>query len=59
MAKNLGARVIGTVGSEDKARLAREAGADEIIVYTQQDFAAETKRLALSSATELTVSAQV
>jgi NADPH2:quinone reductase len=45
MAKNIGARVIGTVGSEAKAKLAREAGADDVIIYTQQDFEAETKRL--------------
>lgn len=45
MAKQLGARVIGTAGSEEKAKLAREAGADEVIVYTQQDFEAETKRI--------------
>jgi len=45
MAKQIGARVIGTVGSEEKAKVAREAGADEVIVYTQQDFEAETKRL--------------
>jgi NADPH:quinone reductase len=45
MAKNVGARVIGTVGSEEKARLARDAGADEVINYNQQDFATETKRL--------------
>ncbi len=45
MAKRLGARVIGTVSTEEKARLAREAGADEVILYTQQDFAAEVKRL--------------
>jgi len=45
MAHNLGARVIGTVSTEEKARLAREAGADEIIFYTQTDFEAETKRL--------------
>jgi NADPH:quinone reductase len=45
MAKSLGARVIATVGTEDKARLAKEAGADEVIIYTQQDFEAETKRL--------------
>jgi len=44
-AKNLGARVIGTVGSEEKAVLAREAGADDVIIYTQTDFEAETKRL--------------
>ena len=45
MAKMRGARVIGTAGSEEKARLARDAGADEVIVYTQQDFEAEVKRL--------------
>jgi NADPH2:quinone reductase len=45
MAKNIGARVIGTVGSQEKAKLAREAGADETILYTEQDFEAETKRL--------------
>ena len=45
MAYNIGARVIGTVSTEEKARLAREAGADEIIFYTQTDFEAETKRL--------------
>jgi NADPH2:quinone reductase len=45
MAKDLGARVIGTAGSDEKAKLAREAGADEVIVYTRQDFEAETKRL--------------
>lgn len=45
MAKRLGARVIGTVSTEEKARLAREAGADEVILYTQTDFEAETRRL--------------
>jgi NADPH2:quinone reductase len=45
MAKNIGARVIATVGTDDKARLAKEAGADDVIVYTRQDFEAETKRL--------------
>ena len=45
MAKHLGARVIGTVGSSAKAQLAREAGADEVIIYTEQDFEAETQRL--------------
>src|SRR5437764_9343624 len=45
MAKDLGARVIGTAGSEEKAKLARDAGADEVIIYTKQDFEAETKRL--------------
>lgn len=45
MAKNIGARVIGTAGSEEKAKLARDAGADEVILYATQDFEAETKRL--------------
>lgn len=45
MAHVIGGRVIGTVSSEDKARLARQAGADEVIVFTQQDFEAEVKRL--------------
>jgi len=45
MAHNLGARVIATVSTEEKAKLARAAGADEIILYTQTDFESETKRL--------------
>ena len=45
MAHNIGARVIATVSTEEKAKLARDAGADEIIFYTQTDFEAETKRL--------------
>jgi len=45
MCKLRGARVIGTTGTEEKAQLAREAGADEVIVYTQQDFETETRRL--------------
>jgi NADPH2:quinone reductase len=45
MARNIGARAIGTAGTEEKAKLAREAGADEVILYTQKDFEAETKRL--------------
>ncbi len=45
MAKRRGARVIGTVSTEEKARLARQVGADEVILYTQADFEAETKRL--------------
>lgn len=44
-AKHLGARVIGTTSSEEKARIAKEAGADEVILYTQQNFATEVKRL--------------
>jgi NADPH2:quinone reductase len=45
IAKLRGARVIGTVSTEDKARLARQAGADDVIVYSQQDFEPEVKRL--------------
>jgi NADPH2:quinone reductase len=45
MAKMRGARVIGTVSTQEKAKLAREAGADETINYTTQDFEAEVKRL--------------
>ena len=45
MAKMVGARVIGTVSTEEKATLARGAGADEVILYTQQDFEAEARRL--------------
>jgi NADPH:quinone reductase len=45
MAHAIGARVIGTVSSDDKAKLAREAGADEVIVFTKQDFEAEVKQL--------------
>jgi len=45
MAKRAGARVIGTVSTEDKAKLAREAGAHDVILYTREDFEAEVKRL--------------
>jgi NADPH2:quinone reductase len=45
MCHNIGARVIATVSTDEKAKLAREAGADEIILYTQSDFEVETKRL--------------
>jgi NADPH2:quinone reductase len=45
IAKRRGATIFGTVSTEEKARLAREAGADDIILYTQTDFAAEIKRL--------------
>jgi NADPH:quinone reductase len=45
IAHNLGARVIGTVSTDEKAKLAREAGADDVILYTQVDFETETKRL--------------
>lgn len=45
MAKARGARVLGTVSTEEKAALAREAGADEVILYTREDFVEATKRL--------------
>lgn len=45
MARAIGARVIGTVSSAEKEKLAREAGADEVVVFTQQDFESEVKRL--------------
>jgi len=45
MAKMLGARVLGTTSTDAKAELARQAGIDEIIFYTRQDFEAEVKRL--------------
>ena len=45
MAKMLGARVIGTAGSPEKAKLARKDGADEVILYRDRDFAEETRRL--------------
>ncbi len=45
MARAIGARVIGTASSKEKAKIAREAGADEVIVFTHQDFEAEVKSL--------------
>lgn len=45
MAKQAGARVFGTVSTEEKATLARDAGADAVILYSQQDFETEVKRL--------------
>jgi NADPH2:quinone reductase len=45
IAKKRGARVIGTVGSAEKAQIARDLGADEVILYNETDFEAETKRL--------------
>jgi NADPH:quinone reductase len=45
MAKRIGACVIATAGTEEKAQLAREAGAEDCIIYTQADFETETKRL--------------
>lgn len=45
IAKRRGARVLGTVSTEEKARLARDAGADEVILYSRVDFGTEVKRL--------------
>jgi NADPH2:quinone reductase len=45
MAKKIGGRVIATAGTAEKAQLARDAGADECIIYTEADFESETKRL--------------
>jgi NADPH2:quinone reductase len=45
MAHNIGAHVIGTVSTEEKAKLARDAGADDLILYSKSDFESETKRL--------------
>jgi NADPH2:quinone reductase len=45
MAKNIGARVFGTVSTAQKARIAKEAGADETILYTEQEFDVEARRL--------------
>jgi NADPH2:quinone reductase len=44
IAKSRGARVLATVGSDAKAQLAREAGADEVVIYTREDFAAAAKK---------------
>ncbi|MFH1560417.1 MAG: quinone oxidoreductase [Chloroflexota bacterium] len=45
MAKSLGAQVIATVSTEEKAKLASEAGADHVIIYTVEDFEEEVKRI--------------
>ncbi len=45
MAKNIGARVFGTVSTREKAKIARESGADETILYTEQEFDVEARRL--------------
>jgi NADPH2:quinone reductase len=45
MAKGRGARVIGTVSTKEKAELARSFGADDIVLYTEQDFETEVRRL--------------
>jgi NADPH:quinone reductase len=54
-AKHLGARVLGTTSTEEKARIAKEAGADEIIIYTKQDFVSEVKRLTNAHGADLII----
>ena len=53
MARQCGARVFGTVSTDDKAALAQEAGADEVILYTRQDFEAEVKRLTVGKGVQV------
>jgi NADPH2:quinone reductase len=47
--------VIGTVSTEAKARTARTAGADHVILYTEQDFVAETKRITKGQGVDLII----
>ena len=54
MGKRRGARVIGTVSTEEKAALARDAGADDVVLYTRTDFETETKRLTGGSGVNVT-----
>lgn len=54
-AKYLGAKVFGTVSSQEKAKIAKEAGVDEIILYTEQDFATEIKRLTNNHGADLII----
>jgi NADPH2:quinone reductase len=54
-AKHLGANVIGTVSTEAKARTARTSGADHVIVYTEQDFTAEAKRITKGRGADLII----
>jgi NADPH:quinone reductase-like Zn-dependent oxidoreductase len=55
IAKMLGARVITTTSTDEKAKRARELGADEVINYTTQDFVAETKRLTNKKGVDLVI----
>jgi len=54
-AHHLGGRVIGTVSTAEKAQLAKAAGADVVIRYTQQDFVAETQRLTGGKGADLVI----
>jgi len=53
--RHLGAYVIGTVSTDEKAKLAKEAGANEVIIYTKQNFAEEVKRLTNSKGADLII----
>jgi NADPH2:quinone reductase len=53
MVRRLGARVIGTVSTREKAALAQDAGAQDVILYTREDFESETKRLTGGSGVQL------
>jgi NADPH:quinone reductase len=54
-AKHLGAKVFGTTSTEEKAKIAKEAGADEIILYTKQNFVTEVKRLSNGHGADLII----
>lgn len=54
-AKHLGARVIGTTSTEEKAKIAKEAGADEVILYTKTDFVTEIMRLTKDHGADLII----
>jgi NADPH:quinone reductase len=54
-AKHLGATVIGTVSTEEKAEAAKNAGADHVVLYTKQDFVSETQRITNGRGAELII----
>lgn len=54
-AKHLGAKVLGTTSTQEKAQIAKEAGADEVILYTKQDFVTEVKRLTAGHGADLII----
>lgn len=54
-AKHLGAKVIGTVSTDEKAKAAREAGADDVILYTKKNFVTETRRLTNNRGADLII----
>src|SRR5690349_12915301 len=54
-ARHLGATVIGTTSTEEKARTAREAGAEHVIIYSDEDFVAETKRITKGHGADLII----